>query len=135
MAELKTRAHDASVMDFLKSLADARQAEDCFQLKKMMEDVCQAPARMWGDAIVGFGLVKLQVASGRQVEWMRMGFSPRKGKLSLYLPGYLEAYASLLDELGPHGTGKGCLYIKRLSEVDEIVLRKILDQAASSQVL
>lgn len=131
MTELKTRVNDADVSDFLNSLEDLHQRKDCLTLVEFMAAACQAPARMWGNAIVGFGQVQLTYTSGRKIEWMRMGFSPRKGKLSLYLPGDLDGYAHLLMRLGPHATGKGCLYVKRLNDVDLAVLKLILDQAVS----
>jgi hypothetical protein len=89
---------------------------------------------MWGDSIVGFGKYTYKYESGRTGEWMRTGFSPRKDALTVYLCYYLESQADLLAKLGKHKRGKGCLYLKRLSDVDEGVLRRLIAAAMTSKV-
>lgn len=91
-----------------------------------MSGVTKAPPKMWGSAIVGFGSTTLKHPSGRELQWMRCGFSPRKANITLYLPGSLEALALQLTKLGKHTTGKGCIYIKRLSDVDLKVLKTLV---------
>jgi hypothetical protein len=86
---------------------------------------------MWGSAIVGFGHRTLRYPDGRETDWMAIGFSPRKANTTLYLAGGLETYADLLADLGTHTTGKGCLYVKRLSEVDLAVLRKVVARSVT----
>lgn len=87
---------------------------------------------MWGSAIVGFGERRLKYDSGRELDWMVLGFSPRKANMSLYLPGGFERLQPFLDRLGPHKTGAGCLYIKQLSDVDLGVLRELVESAVES---
>jgi len=129
-AELKTQATDASVESFLLGIADEVARADCRELCRMMQAATGAPPRIWGSGIVGFGLLHLRYESGRELDWMRMGFAPRKGNLTLYLPGPVEFYASHLSRLGKHGLGKGCVYVKRLADVDGGVLAELLSEAA-----
>ena len=84
---------------------------------------------MWGSSIVGFGTQHLKYASGRELDWMVIGFSPRKQNLTLYIPGSLESYADLLKKLGKHTTGKGCLYVKSLKDVDTKVLKELIQRS------
>lgn len=125
MAELKTQKNDASVTDFLNGV-DEKRREDCFALLELMEDVTGEPAKMWGTSIVGFGDYHYHYASGREANWMLTGFSPRKQNLTLYIMSGFDAYDELLAKLGKHSTGKSCLYIKRLSDVDTDVLRRLV---------
>lgn len=129
MAELKTKETKASVAAFLQKQAPERR-KDCRAVLKMMQEATGAKARMWGTSIVGFGKYRYRYDSGREGEWMVLGFSPRKGDLTLYvLPG-LKAHAALLKRLGKHKTGKSCLYLKTLDDVDQKVLKEILKRAA-----
>lgn len=126
MAELKTKKTEASVDDFLNTIKDEGTRQDCFDIVKMMKQVTHAEPKMWGPSIVGFGSRIIKYASGRELDWMIIGFSPRKANLTLYIPGELEKQASLLKKLGKHTTGKGCLYIKKLTDVDTKVLKELL---------
>jgi uncharacterized protein DUF1801 len=126
MAELKTRKTAASVDAFLRSVPDPEQREDAKRLLKLMREVTGEKPRMWGSSIVGFGDRRYKYATGRDVDWFAAGFSPRKGNLSLYLGVSLDAHAALLKRLGKHKTGKGCVYIKRLEDVDLDVVRQLV---------
>lgn len=124
MAELKTKANNNSVSDFINSIADEQKRNDSFVICDMMEEVCQAKPVMWGDAIIGFGSKDLVYPDGKRIDWMVMGFSPRKQNLTLYLDG--GTTHQLLTKLGKHKTSKACLYIKSLKDVDIEVLKQIL---------
>ncbi len=126
MAELKTRENDASVDAFLAKVADPVRRQECATVRALMERVTGEPARMWGPSIVGFGRYTYRSpATGREGEWMRTGFSPRKGALTLYLMSGFKPLADLMEKLGKYTTGSSCLYLKRLSDVD----LKVLEQA------
>jgi hypothetical protein len=131
VAELKTKETAASVAGFLKKIADPVMRRDCETLVAIMKTATKAEPRLWGAAIVGFGNVHLKYESGRELEWFAAGFSPRKSALTLYLMSGLEPLAPLLKKLGPHKTGKGCLYIKRLDDVDLPTLKKLIGSALS----
>lgn len=126
MAENKTKPTEASVTEFLDSIRDGQRKEDCYRLTAIMKELSGAEPKMWGGSIVGFGDYRYKYASGRQGDWFLCGFSPRKQSLSIYLMGYLENYGEILKDLGKHRHGKGCLYINKLSEIDEDVLRKLI---------
>jgi len=127
MAENKTQKTTASVEDFLAQIADTQKQADSKALCIMMETATGAPARMWGGAIIGFGDYRYQYESGREGDWFVCGFSPRKANLALYLMGGLQQLQPLLEKLGKYKTGKGCLYINKLTDVDEQVLRAMID--------
>ena len=134
MAELKTKPTDANVETFLQSIADERKRQDSFALLEMMQAATDAPARLWGSNIVGFGSYHYTYASGRQGDWFVTGFSPRKQNLTFYLAGIymtggFEQHADLLARLGKHKLGKGCLYINRLQDVDQNVLAELITSA------
>jgi hypothetical protein len=126
MAELKTKQTDASVKDFLNQIPDAERREDCFAVAKIMEEITGSKPKMWGPSIVGFGSYHYKYDSGREGDWMLTGFSPRKKDLTLYIMMGFEKYPELMKQLGKHGTGKSCLYIKRLSDVHVPTLKKLI---------
>ena len=131
-AELKTKKNEASVEDFIGAIKEEALREDCFEIAKIMKQVTKSDGKMWGSSIIGFGERHLIYASGRELDWMLMGFSPRKQNITLYLPGALESYQDLLDTLGKHTTGKGCLYIKKLADVDKKVLKELVNTSAKN---
>jgi uncharacterized protein YdhG (YjbR/CyaY superfamily) len=132
MAELKTKPTKASVETFLKKISDDTRRQDCETVTALMKEVTGAEPELWGPSIVGFGRYHYKYASGREGDWMLMGFSPRKTDLTLYvLPGVHE-FQELLPKLGKVKTAKACIYIKKLDDVDLKVLRKILKQALKS---
>lgn len=124
--ELKTKKTEASVEDFLNSIEDEKVRADCLKISSMMEKATGAKPKMWGANIVGFGKRLLKYESGRELDWMEIAFSPRKQNITLYLTDDNDRNRELLDKLGKHKTGKGCLYIKKLSDVDESVLEKLI---------
>lgn len=131
MAELKTVPTGRSVDAFIDALAPARQ-EDCRTLVRMMTEVTGAESKMWGPSIVGFGSYHYRYESGREADWMLIGFSPRKSDLTLYImPGFSE-HAEQLAALGRHRTGKSCLYIKRLADVDLAVLQDLMRESVAA---
>lgn len=132
MAELKTKQTEASVEDFLNKIKDEAIRQDCFEIARIMKQVTSADPKMWGSSIIGFGNLRLKYASGREIDWMLVGFSPRKANITLYLPGYIEKHAALLNILGKYSTGKGCLYIKRLKDVDMEVLRELIAESVQT---
>lgn len=126
-AELKTKKTEASVEDFLSEIADENVREDCKKIAEMMQKVTGAKPKMWGANIVGFGTYAYKYASGREGEWTEVAFASRKQNLTLYL-NFGEGWdEDLLAKLGKHKRGKGCLYIKRLSDVDEKVLENLIE--------
>jgi hypothetical protein len=129
MAELKTQPNDASVEEFLGGVADEQKREDCLTLVELMRQATNADPRMWGDSIVGFGTYQYKYASGREGDWMQVGFSPRKQNLTLYIMAGFSRYEELLKTLGKHSTGKSCLYIKRLDDIDMPTLRTLVQES------
>lgn len=126
MAELKTKKNNASVSTFLKSIPDEAKREDCEKILELMKSVTKSEPAMWGTSIVGFGQYSYKSKSGQEGEWFQCGFSPRKQNLTLYLMGGLKAQKELLAKLGKHKTSVGCLYIKRLSDIDLKVLKTMI---------
>lgn len=130
MAELKTQKNDASVEAFLHSV-DEKRRDDCFALLNLMGEVTGNEPKMWGTSIVGFGEYHYKYASGREGDMPIAGFSPRKQNLTLYIMDGFEHYDELLGKLGKHSTGKSCLYIKRLADVDTDVLRQLVEASVA----
>ena len=126
MAALKTKENTASVPAFLASIADRQQREDAMAVAKMMASVTKAKPKMWGTSIVGYGSQHYKYASGREGDWFRAGFAPRKGNLTVYITSAFEQYPDLMKKLGRYKTGKSCLHIKRLADVDMKVLKELI---------
>ena len=131
MAELKTRPTPASVTDFLDAIPDEARRTDCYALAEMMGEAGEP--RMWGESIVGFGSYDYRYASGRTGTWFRAGFSPRKRALTVYLMVDLESQKEALAALGRHKRGKGCLYIKRLADIDTQVLEDLIRSSCAKR--
>ena len=121
-AENKTQATVARVEDFVTGIADENQRADARSLIALMTQLSGEPATMWGPSIIGFGRYRYRYNSGREGEMCRIGFSPRKGQTVLYLIDGFKGHAELMAKLGKHKTGKSCLYVKRLSDIDLVVL-------------
>ena len=121
-AELKTKETGANFDAFLDGLADEQQQADSRSIIKIIKRVTGEKPKMWGSAIIGFGSTTLKYDSGRELDWMKIGFSPRKGNIVLY---GMAAHANSAKDLGKFKTGKGCLYIKRLADIDQNVLEKM----------
>lgn len=126
MAELKTKQTEMSVDAFLDGVVDPARRDDASALAAMMARVTGEPARMWGPSIVGYGRYRYRYESGREGEMCRMGFAPRKAELVLYVLSDSPEQAAQLSRLGRHKAGKGCLYIKKLADVDADVLEALL---------
>lgn len=128
MAELKTRPNRADVGKFLDSIEDERKRRDSLTLLGIMEEISGVRPTMWGDGIVGFGTYRYRYASGREGEWFVTGFSPRKQALTVYLMCDIAAEQQLLNRLGKYRIGKSCLYVKKLEDIDEAVLRQLIER-------
>lgn len=126
MAENKTRATKASVTAFMNAIEDRQKRADARKLAAMMRRATGKRARMWGPSIVGYGTYHYKYESGREGDFMVAGFSPRKQALTVYIMAGFGRFDALLKNLGKYKTGKCCLYIKRLSDVDETVLEKLI---------
>ncbi len=134
VAEIKTKENDASVLDFLNGVAEEQKRKDSFVLLEMMKKTTGEEPKMWGASVIGFGNVRYKSpASGREVDWLTIGFSPRKANLSLF-PLNLQAEAEALKKLGKHKTGVGCLYINKLEDIDVQVLQEIITTAVKKQL-
>ncbi|MFI5486861.1 DUF1801 domain-containing protein [Micromonospora echinaurantiaca] len=131
MATLKTAPTAASVDDFLAAVPDEARRADATAVRDLMRAVTGEPPTMWGDSIVGFGQRRLRYATGRELDWFLVGFSPRKAATTLYLPEEFPGKPELLARLGRHTVGKGCLYVKRLADVDVEVLTELVRVAAA----
>ena len=129
MAELKTQPTNESVKDFIDGIADERRRRDCRTVMKIMKRVTKAAPKMWGSSIVGYGSYHYRYASGREGEWFTAGFSPRAQSLTLYIMSGFRQYSSLLKKLGKHTTGRSCLYIKRLDDIDLEVLEELIERS------
>ncbi len=132
MAELKTKVNNQSVVKFLNALEDKTRREDSLQLLKMMEDYTKAPAKMWGDSIIGFGDYRYKYSTGREGDWFRVGFSPRKQNISLYIIADHKPFEHLLNKLGKYKTGKSCIYINKLADIDMKVLQELIQSSFNS---
>jgi Domain of unknown function (DU1801) len=132
MAEMKTKPTKASVSGFLASVPDASMRKDCKTLVQIMKKVTKSQPKMWGPAIVGFGDMHYKYESGREGDWFRAGFSPRKNALTLYIMSGFPEHAEMMSKLGKHKTGKSCLYVKQLSDIDTRVLEKLIERSVKS---
>lgn len=133
LAEIKTKVTSSSVDDFINNIADEQKRKDSFVILKMMEKATKLKPKMWGNSMIGFGEVRYKSpATGREVDWFAIGFSPRKANLSLHLID-IQVHAEALSKLGKHKTGAGCLYINKLEDVDIKVLEKMIVAAAKQK--
>lgn len=126
--EIKTKPTTASVEDFINTVKDEQKRKDSFVILEMMKKATGEEPKIWGSSIIGFGNKRYKSpATGREVDWLIIGFSPRKANLSLYLTMDIKAHAATLKKLGKHKTGVGCLYINKLEDVDLKVLKGLID--------
>ncbi|MGV3630954.1 MAG: DUF1801 domain-containing protein [Bacteroidota bacterium] len=129
-AEIKTKATASSVEDFISKLADEPKRKDCFTLVEIMEKISGEKARMWGASMIGFGEKRYKSpATGREVDWFKIGFAPRKANLSLHLILNFTKHAGLFEKLGKHKISGGCLHISKLEDVNLAVLEEIIQVA------
>lgn len=129
MSENKTRKTDASVMDFIVTIANPQRRSDSEVLLELFQSETGEAPRMWGDSIVGFGNYHYRYDSGREGDWFLTGFSPRKQNLSLYIMPGADRFQAELNKLGKHKLGKSCLYINQLRDVNLDVLRTLISKA------
>lgn len=132
MAELKTKENCSDVETFLNKVADNRRRQDCFTILELMKKITKSEPKMWGGGIVGFGNYHYKYESEREGDWFVAGFSPRKNNLTLYIMSGFAHYNELLGKLGKHKTGKSCLYIKRLEDVNLEVLAEMIETSVDA---
>lgn len=125
-AKNKTQPTDEKVEAFLNSVENEQRRKDSFRVLKMMQELTGEPPKMWGKSIVGFGSYHYKYASGREGDFLAVGFSPRKTSLTLYIMSGFSRYDELMEKLGKYKTGKSCLYLKKLDDVDEEVLKELI---------
>ena len=134
LAVIKTKETSANVEDFINSVKDEEKRKDSFTILKMMRKASKEKPKIWGSSIVGFGnKIYKSPATGREVEWFKIGFSPRKANLTLYISMNIKQHSAELKKLGKHKTGVGCLYINKLDDVDVKVLEKLINTAAKNK--
>lgn len=134
LAEIKTKQTDSNVEDFLNSVKDEAQRSDSFIILKLMQKITKEKPKMWGSSMIGFGIKRYKSpATGREVDWFKIGFSPRKANLSLHLVLDIKKQAAQLKKLGKHKTGVGCLYINKLDDVDLKVLEELIKIAVNTK--
>jgi len=129
MAELKTKETKLSVTKFIGKVEDDQKCQDSQAILKLMKQVTKEEPKMWGDSMIGFGRFHYKSDSGREGDWFLTGFSPRKQNLTIYITPGFDKYESLMKQLGKHKTSKGCLYIKKLEDVDMKVLKQLIKQS------
>ena len=131
MAENKTKATKVSVTEFINSIEDRQKRADTKKVAAMMRKTTGKRAKMWGSSIVGYGTYHYKYESGREGDCMIAGFSPRKQALTVYILAGFKRFDTLMGKLGKYKTGKSCLYIKRLSDIDEKVLEKLIGESVN----
>jgi hypothetical protein len=130
LVEIKTKQTTASVEDFINTVKEEQKRKDSFALLEMMKKASGEEPKMWGSSLIGFGNKRYKSpATGREVDWFKIGFAPRKANLSLHLSLNIKQYAAELKKLGKHKTGAGCLYINTLEDVDKKILKGMIDAA------
>ncbi len=129
MAENKTQPTERSVKTFIDSLDDQQKITDSYSLVELMKDVTGCEPKMWGPSIIGFDQYHYKYESGREGDWLKVGFSPRKRELSIYIMSGFKKHDSLLQKLGKNRTGESCLYVKKLDDIDLDVLRELVEES------
>lgn len=129
MADMKTIPTRASVDKFLKGITDDRKRADCYQILELLKKTTKAEPKMWGTSIVGFGKYHYVYESSREGDSFIIGFSPRKQNITLYIMGGFDQFEDLLQQLGKHSTGKSCLYINKLEDINLNILKKLINKS------
>lgn len=128
LANNKTKTTTTNVVDFLNTITPNQKRQDCFVLLQMMQEAIGEEPVLWSNSIVGFGTKRHKSpTTGREADWMRIGFAPRKTNLSLYFGVYISAHEVSLERLGKYKAGMGCLYINKLADIDLIVFQEMID--------
>ena len=130
-ADNKTQPTNKDVAAFLEQVEPEQKRQDCQAILEMMQQATKADPKMWGDSMIGFGEYHYKYASGREGDWFLTGFAPRKQNISLYIMAGFKRYEELMGKLGKYKTGKSCLYINKLADVDEAVLKELIQLSAS----
>ncbi|MBK7761955.1 MAG: DUF1801 domain-containing protein [Bacteroidetes bacterium] len=132
LVEIKTKPTAASVEEFIHLIEDEQKRKDCFVLLEMMKKASKEEPILWSNSIIGFGMKRYKSPNtGREVDWLKIGFSPRKANLSLYISVGIQEHAEALQKLGKHKIGVGCLYINKLDDIDVKVLKKMIETSIS----
>ena len=134
MSDLKTQKNDSNVLQFLEAVDNPKRKEDAFKILELMTEIVGEEPKMWGDSIVGYGSYHYKGKSGREGDWFLAGFSPRKQNLSLYIMAGFDEYEDLMSKLGKHKTGKSCLYINKLADVDVDVLKELVAKSVKHMI-
>jgi hypothetical protein len=134
LVEIKTKETTASVTDFINDVKDEQKRKDSFVILEMMKKATGEEPKMWGSSIIGFGNKRYKSpTTNREVDWLLIGFSPRKANLSLYISVGIKEHAAALEKLGKHKTGVGCLYINKLADIDIKVLKGMIDTSLKNK--
>lgn len=134
LAKIKTIPTTQNADEFIRNIEDEQKRNDSAVLMKMMKKATNEEPKIWSNSMIGFGeIVVKSPSTGREVNWLRMGFAPRKANLSLYLTGDIKRYSDYLKKLGKHKTGVGCLYVNKLSDIDLNVLDEMINQAVKGK--
>jgi len=134
LVTIKTQETSASVDSFIEKLSDATKKSDCYAIIEMMKKATKAEPKMWGSAIIGFGNMRyVSPKTGREVDWLIIGFSPRKANLSLYVKIHANKNPELIKKLGKCKTGGGCLYINKLRDIDAGILQEIINESVKTK--
>ena len=131
MAENKTKPTGEPVANYLNKIENEQVRQDCWRIIEMMQDVTKTEATMWGPSIIGFGTYHYVYESGREGDSVWVGFSPRKQNITLYIMGGFDNYEKLIAGLGKYSRGKGCIYIKRLSDIDSMALKELIRESVA----
>ena len=134
MSDMKTKPTDNDAVKFLNSVENEKKRQDSFKIMELMQEITGAEPVMWGPSIIGFGSYHYKYASGREGDWFLTGFSPRKQAITLYLNYGFAENEALVSKLGKYKTGKACLYVKKLEDIDLDVLRKLIKQSVDHHV-
>jgi hypothetical protein len=133
LVEIKTKPTTESVEDFINNVSDEQKRKDSIVLLEMMQKATGEAPILWSSSVIGFGIKRYKSPrSGREVDWLRIGFAPRKANISLYLSVSINEHADALQKLGKHKTGVGCLYINKLGDVDLKVLKELINKSLKS---
>jgi hypothetical protein len=134
MAELKTKPNNQNVDEFLNQVVDEKKRQDSYEILRLMKEATNLEPKMWGDSMIGFGSYHYKYKSGHDGDTFLTGFSPRKQNMTIYIMSGFELYDELLNKLGKYTTGKSCLYIKRLEDVDPGILKELVRQSVQHMI-
>ena len=129
MTANKTTQNEDSVKEFLKKIEDPEKQKTSWQILEIIKEISGKDPKMWGDSIIGFGKYHYKYATGREGDWMRIAFSPRKQNFSIYIMDGFDNHSELMEKLGKYKTGKSCLYIKKLQDIDIKILKELMKKS------